>query len=145
MSNQFQLDINSHRIHGHTINAWNGKQRLHTTQAILAGEAACVVDPFTAEGIRPSIYSGLKAAEAIDQALTGQQSNLAAYSKAIHQAIGKQMYWANIMARFFHIAPKFAYESVVCRPSASTYMGQIMNGQLSYSEAVRKAFMKLAF
>jgi len=35
----------------------------------LAGEAACVVD-LTAEGIRPSIFSGLKAS-VIDQAIAG--------------------------------------------------------------------------
>ncbi|WP_338038816.1 hypothetical protein [Neosynechococcus sphagnicola] len=45
---------------------------MHTQQALLVGEAACVVDPFTAEGIRPSIFSGLKAAEAIADALGGR-------------------------------------------------------------------------
>ncbi len=51
--------------YGHPIYLWNGNQKLHAQNPVLAGEAACVVDSFTAEGIRPSIFSGMRAAYTI--------------------------------------------------------------------------------
>ena len=56
-------------ISEHPLCLWDGDKTLHTQNALLAGDAASLADPLSAEGIRPSILSGVKAAEAIDQAL----------------------------------------------------------------------------
>jgi len=57
--------------HTHRLSLWDGNQPLHTQNALLVGEAASLVDPFTAEGIRPGMASGVAAAKAIDEALAG--------------------------------------------------------------------------
>ncbi|MBI2148152.1 adenosylcobalamin-dependent ribonucleoside-diphosphate reductase, partial [Candidatus Woesearchaeota archaeon] len=51
----FDIDFKTTKQYGHPISLWNGNQILHTKneRAILAGEAACIVDPLTAEGIKP--------------------------------------------------------------------------------------------
>ncbi len=67
----FEVDIQNIQKSGHPLYLWNGNQKLHTQNAVLAGEAACIVDPFTAEGIRPSIFTGIKAATAIHNSLNG--------------------------------------------------------------------------
>ncbi|WP_333119211.1 MULTISPECIES: hypothetical protein [unclassified Microcoleus] len=41
------------------------------SQALLAGDSASLADPLSGEGIRPAIFSGFKAAQAIDRALGG--------------------------------------------------------------------------
>ncbi|MEM9137752.1 MAG: geranylgeranyl reductase family protein, partial [Cyanobacteria bacterium P01_F01_bin.42] len=68
-SQLFDVDFKLTPKYGHPFCLWDGDQVLHTENALLAGEAACVVDPFTAEGIRPAIFSGIKAAEAVHGAL----------------------------------------------------------------------------
>jgi geranylgeranyl reductase family protein len=84
-ANHFGVEMTSMKHYGHPIFAWNGSQILHTQNAVLAGEAACVVDPFTAEGIRPSMFSGLKAAEAIAAALSGDLDALPRYTQVMDE------------------------------------------------------------
>ncbi len=128
---------------GHPISLWNGNQPLHRDRAVLAGEAACVVDPFTAEGIRPAMFSGMKAAEAVDCALGGDSTALADYSAAIARDWGAQMIWARRLARFFYQFPHWSYQHAIKRPSASRTMGKVFCGELQYSDVVGKALERL--
>ncbi|HEY9872453.1 MAG TPA: hypothetical protein V6D12_03410, partial [Candidatus Obscuribacterales bacterium] len=140
----FDVDINSSKQYGHPICLWDGDQTLHTQNAVLAGEAACVVDPFTAEGIRPSIFSGLKASEAIDQALAGDENALLKYSQAIAQEWGAEMKWAQRLAAAFYQFPKLGYNVGVKRPSATVTMSKILSGELRYSDVANRAIKRLS-
>src|SRR5437764_782175 len=73
----FGLTTAAGTLCGHPLLLWNGTQRLHTERALLAGEAACMVDPWSAEGIRPAMMSGVQAAESIAAALEGDSNALA--------------------------------------------------------------------
>lgn len=143
-STLFNLEINQIKHYGHPIFTWNGAQILHTQNAVLAGEAACVVDPFTAEGIRPSIFSGLKASEAIAQALSGNLNALERYSQVMHEEWGSEMIWAGRLAQVFYRIPRIAYEVGVKQPRATQRMAQIMAGQVRYSDVVKKALKLLS-
>ena len=140
----FDVDINSSKQYGHPICLWDGDQKLHTQNAVLAGEAACIVDPFTAEGIRPSIFSGLKASEAIDQALAGDENALLKYSQAIAQEWGAEMKWAQRLAAAFYQFPKLGYNVGVKRPSATVTMSKILSGELRYSDVANRAIKRLS-
>lgn len=140
----FGVDLTTCKQHGHPLCLWDGNQTLHTQNALLAGEAACVVDPFTAEGIRPSIFSGVKAAEAIDQSLGGDAEALANYSKVIADEWGSDMVWAQRLAGLFYRAPKMGYKVGVKRPSATQLMGKILCGDLRYSDVANRAIKRLS-
>lgn len=139
----FGIDLKTCKQYGHPICLWDGNQRLHTQNAILAGEAACVVDPLTAEGIRPSIFSGLKAAEAIDQAGAGDADALEKYSQVISEQWGTDMSWAQKIAGAFYRFPGIGYRVGVKRPSATERMGQILCGEISYSDVAGRAIKRL--
>ncbi|NEP35948.1 geranylgeranyl reductase family protein [Moorena sp. SIO3B2] len=139
----FKLDLATATESGHPIFLWNGDQKLHTQNAVLAGEAACVVDPFTAEGIRPSIFSGMKAAEAIDKALANQMDALEQYSETITQEWGKEMSSAKRLAQVFWRFQKLGYQVVLQRPSAIATMTRIFSGELQYSNLVNRAISLL--
>jgi geranylgeranyl reductase family protein len=139
---KFGLNINSCKQYGHALCLWNGTQKLHTDRAILAGEAACVVDPFTAEGIRPSIFSGLKAAEAIHQAVAGDINALEQYSDTINEEWGSDMAWAQKLAGAFYRFPGIGYKAVK-RPSAPQIMGKILCGELKYGDVAGRAIKRL--
>ena len=143
-SQQFGVDINQETRHGHPIFLWDGDQTLHTTQAVLAGEAACVVDPFTAEGIRPSIFSGLKASEAVHSALGGNKQALADYSQTMIKEWGNEMRWAARLAKAFYLAPKVGYRVGVKNPRGTEIMADVFSGKLRYSDVVTRGLRRLS-
>ncbi len=139
----FDLDMKSSQQYGHPLYVWNGHQQLHTQNAILAGEAACVVDPMTAEGIRPSIFSGVLAAAAIDQALSGNINALEEYSAAINEQWGNDMAWAQKLAGAFYRFPDIGYKVGVKHPSSAKIMAKILCGEIHYSEVAGRALKHL--
>jgi geranylgeranyl reductase family protein len=142
-STQFGIDIKSSKQYDHALCLWDGNQTLHTQNAILAGEAACVVDPFTAEGIRPSIFTGVKAAEAIDAAMAGDINALERYSEVISEEWGVDMAWAQKLAGAFYRFPGIGYKVGVKRPSAPQRIGKILCGELRYGDVAGRALKKL--
>ncbi|MFK0732918.1 MAG: geranylgeranyl reductase family protein [Gloeotrichia echinulata GP01] len=139
----FNLDVKTSKQYGHPLCLWDGKQKLHTQNAILAGEAACVVDPLTAEGIRPSIFSALLAAAAINQALSGNINALEEYTNAINEQWGSDMAWAQKIAGAFYRLPNIGYKAGVKSPSGPQIMGQILCGELHYSDIAGRALKRL--
>jgi geranylgeranyl reductase family protein len=142
-STLFDIDFKNTRQYGHPLCLWDGEQALHTQNALLAGEAACVVDPMTAEGIRPSIFSGMKAAEFIDQALGGNANALEQYTETMNRDWGGEMAWAQRLASVFYRVPQLGYKLGVKRPSAAARMGQILSGELRYSDVASRALKRL--
>ncbi|MGB3300958.1 MAG: geranylgeranyl reductase family protein [Phormidesmis sp.] len=141
----FGVDGVREQKHGHPVYLWDGDQRLHTQNALLAGEAACVVDPFTAEGIRPSIFTGIKAAEAIARALDGKTTALEDYTKIVATELGSEMRLAARLAKAFYTAPHLSYRAIMSQPSATRAMGKILIGELKYADMVQKALRRLLF
>ena len=140
----FNIDLKTTRQYGHPIALWDGNQTLHTQNALLAGEAACIVDPMTAEGIRPSMFTGVKAAEAIDQAIGGNANALEQYSEVIAQEWGSEMLWAQRLAGLFYRIPSIGYRLGVKRPGTAERMGQILCGKLHYSDVANRALNRLS-
>ena len=139
----FEVDLDTATEWGHPISLWDGHQKLHTQNALLAGEAACVVDPFTAEGIRPSMFSGLKAAEAIDEAISSKIDALERYSETMSQEWGQEMIWAQRLAQVFYRFPRLSYQVAVRRSSATATMSRVFCGELRYSDVVNRAINTL--
>jgi geranylgeranyl reductase family protein len=140
----FNLDPATGRSHAATLHLWEGQQPLHTQNALLAGETAGVVDPFSAEGIRPSILSGMRSAEAIDAALGGDLSALPRYSEILHEQWGSDMVWAHRIAGIFYRVAGFGYQIGVKRPSARARMGKILCGEIRYSDVATRAIKLLS-
>ena len=140
----FDVDLaNVTRQHGHPIYGWDGHQILHTQNALLAGDAACVVDPLTAEGIRPSIFTGVKAAESIHAALGGDLNALEQYTATIQTEWGSDMEWAKRLAGLFYRVPQVGYRAGVKRPSATEQMMKLFNGELRYKDVINRAMKRL--
>jgi len=140
---KFGIDLKTCQQYGHSLCLWDGNQKLHTQNAILAGEAACVVDPMTAEGIRPSMFTGLKASEAIDRALAGEGDALEKYTQVISEEWGSDMVWAQRLAGTFYRIPQIGYKVGVKRPTATQIMAKILCGELTYSEVGNFAIKRL--
>jgi geranylgeranyl reductase family protein len=138
------LNASQAQIHQQPMGLWDGDQQLHARNALLAGEAAGLSDPFTAEGIRPAMFSGMKAAEAIDQALNGDAGALPRYTETLETDWGRDMVWAQKLSGLFFRAPGLGYKVGVKRPSATAKLLQIMCGELRYADVAGYALKKLS-
>jgi len=134
---------NSH-VQYHPLCVWEGAQPLHTQHALLVGEAAGLVDPFSAEGIRPALYSGMCAAEAIDAALAGDPTALPNYSQRLQNEWGTDLAWAQRLAGLFHRMPGVGYRLAMKRPSATRRLGQVLCGELRYRDIAANAMKRLS-
>lgn len=137
------LDISQAQFKTSPMSLWDGDSQLHTRNALLVGESAGLSDPFTAEGIRPAMFSGIKAAEAIDAAIAGNANALANYSAVIQAEWGEDMAWAQKLANIFYRVPGIGYKVGVKRPSATERLCKIMCGELRYADVATRALKKL--
>jgi len=140
----FGIDMKTTQQYGHPLCLWDGNQKLHTQNALLVGESACVVDPMTAEWIRPSMFTGVKAAEAIDGAIAGNANALEEYTNIINTEWGEDMAWAQRLASVFYRVPGVAYKVGIKRPSASEKMAKVLCGELRYADVANRALKRLS-
>lgn len=138
------MDVKAGQRFLHPLCLWDGNQKLHTQNALIAGEAACIVDPLIAEGVRPSMFTGVKAAEAIDQALAGNLNALEAYSQVISDEWGTDMVWAQRLAGLFYRVPGIGYKVGIKRPTATERIGQILCGELHYADVANYAIKRIS-
>ena len=122
---------------GHPLLLWNGSQHLHTERALLAGEAACMVDPWSAEGIRPAMKSGVKAAEAIGAALEGRPDALADYSESLQKGLGSEMNLARMIAAKLYSDDNSDDSAVApADPLSLRLWSKLLCGDLNYQQYI---------
>ncbi len=136
--------MESGQLHSHSIKFWSGNTRLHTQQALLVGEAAALVDPLTAEGIRPAIFSGVQAASAVAEALSGDPEALARYTATIHQEWGSDIQWSQRIAAVFFRLQKIGYRVGIKRPTATKRLGQLLAGEVRYVDLANRVIKRIS-
>ena len=140
----FDVTFEQGKLYTHPLKLWDGNYDLHFQQALIVGEAAAIVDPLTAEGIRPALYSGMKAGEAISQALDGVPEALAGYTQTMHESWGADMQWAQRIAGVFFRVPKIGYRVGIKRPTATKRLGQILAGEVSYADIANRVIKRIS-
>jgi geranylgeranyl reductase family protein len=140
---QLGLNLQDYRYTEYPLCLWSEHTTLHTKNALIAGEAAGILDPLIGEGVRPAILTGVKAAEAIDRALSGDNQALARYSQVIREEWGEDMALAANLAGIFYQFTQIAYKMAVKRPIAGQLMGRILVGELKYRDVTEQAIAQL--
>ncbi len=137
-------DASAGQLYCHGLKLWNGNRPLHTQQALLVGEAAALVDPMTAEGIRPAIFSGIQAAIAIDKALGDDPQALEQYSQTIHAEWGNDIQWSQRIANVFFRMQKIGYRVGIKRPTATKRLGQLLAGEIRYADLANRVIKRIS-
>ncbi|MFM8258607.1 MAG: NAD(P)/FAD-dependent oxidoreductase [Vulcanococcus sp.] len=127
------------------LRVWDGHHPLHNGPAVVVGDAASLCDPFLAEGLRPALLSGVRAADAIDHHLGGDADALAGYSAAMREAWGESMAWGRRIAQVFYRVPKVGYQLGIKRPTAPQRIAQILSGELGYGDIAQRVIKRLLF
>jgi len=110
---------------------------------VVVGDAASLCDPFLAEGLRPALLSGVRAADALDHPLGGDADALAGYSAAMREAWGESMAWGRRIAQVFYRVPKVGYQLGIKRPTAPQRIAQILSGELGYGDIAQRVIKRL--
>jgi geranylgeranyl reductase family protein len=143
-SQSFGVAIDQGQVYDYPLKLWDGNHPLHTHRALLVGEAAAIVDPLSAEGIRPGMISGVRAAEAIHGALQGDTHALAYYSQTMHASWGAEMQWAKRISALFFRLPGLGYKVGIKRPTATQRLGQILTGDVTYADIAQRVMKRLS-
>ncbi|KYH32632.1 geranylgeranyl reductase family protein [Neomoorella mulderi] len=122
------------RCRGAVIPAASGKAgTLHTGRAVLAGDAAGLVDPFSGEGIYYALRSGRLAAEAISAALAGQ-GGLEDYTKKIHAEVLPSLHYAWRIARVVYALTPVVHRLVAANPEVARRLVDVLFGGDTYED-----------
>lgn len=128
------------------LRIWDGHHPLHRPDGLVAvGDAASLCDPFLAEGLRPALLSGCRAAVALDQWLGGDGAALAGYSAQMRAEWGESMAWGKRIAQVFYRVPKVGYQLGVKRPTAPQRIAQILSGEMGYGDIAQRVIKRLLF
>jgi flavin-dependent dehydrogenase len=136
------------------LRVWDGHHPLHAPGgAVVVGDAASLCDPFLAEGLRPALLSGVRAAEALDQYLaataveqTAQaEQALGGYTAAMRAEWGESMAWGRRIAQVFYRVPKVGYQLGIKRPTAPQRIAQILSGDMGYGDIAQRVIKRLLF
>jgi len=138
-----KVSLTEAQRHTHPLRLWAGNQTLHSQNALVVGEAAAIVDPLSAEGIRPAIVSGVQAANAIHRALAGDAQALATYTQTLHQSWGEDMQWARRIAGLFFRVPGIGYRVGIKRPTATQRLGQLLAGEVRYADIAQRVMKRM--
>jgi flavin-dependent dehydrogenase len=112
---------------------------------VVVGDAASLSDPFLAEGIRPALLSGCRAATTVDRWLDGDRGALADYSRTMRLEWGESMAWGKRIAQVFYRVPKVGYQLGVKRPTAPQRIAQILSGEMGYGDIAQRVIRRLLF
>lgn len=143
-SQSFGVSPDAGTVYSHPLKLWDGNHPLHTHRAVLVGEAAAIVDPLSAEGIRPGMVSGVRAAEALHAALIGEVDALANYTATMHSTWGEDMPWAKRIAGLFFRVPGIGYRVGIKRPTATQRLGQILAGEVRYADIAGRVMKRMS-
>ena len=131
------------------LRIWDGHYPLHGQGAnaglVVVGDAASLCDPFLAEGIRPALISGCRAAEALVPWLDGDPGALAGYSSRMRTEWGDSMAWGRRMAQVFYRVPRVGYQLGIKRPTAPQRIAQILSGEMGYGDIAQRVIRRLLF
>jgi geranylgeranyl reductase family protein len=106
---RFENAVNTSKLVGHGLPVWKGKQALSGERFMLAGDAACLVDPLQGHGIDKAIWSGIIAASHVVKCFAANRFDAAFnknYDKEINKSIGKEL---NRNYHLMHVFVKFPF------------------------------------
>ena len=127
---RFDIDLSKSRTRAYPLPVFSGLAKVHSGRVLLVGDAAGLVDPYTGEGIRHALFSGMAAAETI---LAGNIQN---YTRRIQDEIAKDLLWAKRLAGFFYARQHLSFHYLLRNRCIFQAMLKTVTNQKTYKKAI---------
>ena len=138
LRHHYDLDeVAMENIRGHHVPTRDDGAPIVRSRALLAGDAAGLVDPISGEGIYSAFVSGRLAADAILRFLDGRSPDLYPYEAAIERELMVDIRAATWLRDAYHYSPGLSFW--VMRHSKLMRQGlcQLATGERTYSDFLR--------
>jgi geranylgeranyl reductase family protein len=124
--------------HGFYIPVSLSKNKLSTNRIFLAGDAAALADPLTAEGISSAIFSGQFAAEAIIEGEGDVEKSSYLYNQKIEENLWKELKGSLFLNKVFYSYDNIrAFLMKTYGIKLSEIIADIISGERKYSNLLK--------
>jgi geranylgeranyl reductase family protein len=106
--------------------------------AMLAGDAAALVDPLSGEGIWAAFVSGRLAAQEAQRYLAGEAPDLAGYQRALNAEMQEEILVSRRLMAMFQRLPAFSVLMLKYNGLFWRYLTEIIRGDITYPDLPRK-------
>ncbi|MBI3805626.1 MAG: NAD(P)/FAD-dependent oxidoreductase [Nitrospirae bacterium] len=141
-------EASGQQVHMYRQVALSHRVPLHEGNALWAGDAAGLIDPFSGEGLYSALLTGLIAAEVISNNILEQKEGLAAYTARILAETAEEFHAARRFARLLHRWPETSYRFVESHKWVAELYFEILQGRARYDHVwpiVRKEWLHFAW
>jgi geranylgeranyl reductase family protein len=126
------------RFSGHALPVRKGFAPLTKGRALLVGDAAGLLEPFTGEGIGYAVRSGQLAALAIDAFLKNEAPDLALYTHLLDNELTPELLAARRFVRVFNRFPTLFYHLIKNNDRVWNGICKILRGERNFSDVNQK-------
>jgi geranylgeranyl reductase family protein len=125
-------------VRGHHLPVRQPGAPLAEGNALLVGDAAGLLDPFTGEGIYAAVWSGQVAARHLGEYLSGAAVDLDGYRREVEETLGTELRLAGRVRDVFHLSPGLYVTLIGRAPLAWRFGCRMMQGDRTYEDLARK-------
>ena len=126
------------RFSGHVLPVRKGFSPLTKGRALLVGDAAGLLEPFTGEGIGYAIRSGQLAAHAVEAFLKNETSDLSLYTHLLDTELTPELISAQQFVRVFNRFPALFYHLIKNNDEVWNAICKILRGERNFNDINRK-------
>jgi flavin-dependent dehydrogenase len=123
---------------GHHLPVRRPGAPLAAGNALLVGDAAGLLDPFTGEGIYAAVWSGQAAARHLAAYVAGETPDLAGYAAEVERELAPELRLARRLHDLFHLTPGLYVALIGRLPRAWRFGCQMLRGERSYADLARQ-------
>jgi geranylgeranyl reductase family protein len=126
------------RFSGHALPVRTGLAPVVRGQALLVGDAAGLLEPFTGEGIGYAARSGQLAGEAIGAYLRGEAESLDLYAERLNTELAPDLLDAQRFVRVFNRFPRLFYRLIRDSDYVWNAICMVLRGERSFQDVNRR-------
>jgi geranylgeranyl reductase family protein len=131
-------EIKPLRFSGHALPVRHGRSAVTSAHALLVGDAAGLLEPFTGEGIGYAIKSGQIAGNVIAQYISQKLPSLDKYTELLDKEVTAELLDAERYVRLFNRFPRLFYRLVRDSDYVWNAACLILRGERNYSDISRR-------
>ena len=123
---------------GYQLPLRNDDQPVVRGPAMLAGDAAALVDPLSGEGIWAAFVSGRLAAAEARRYLAGEVPDLSGYQRALDAEMHEEILTSRRLMAVFQRLPAFSVLMLKYNGTFWRYLTEIIRGEITYPDLPKK-------